>query len=354
MTPIPSKTPGAWHRTRLLLALLLGGCFVFCARTWGQVPDIQQDNAASASAPRDISDLQLGAAQRLELETALNHRDYQRAETILVTEAEREPKSVRASKLLVTVAGIFFLDGKYLNAAIAWKKAEAIAPLDDRSRFTLAMAYIKLNRHDWARPELEKLAAGQPENALYLYWLARLDYDARNYTPAIERLQKVIELDPKMMRAYDNLGLCYDYLGKFDEAVKSYNHAVELNRLQTRPSPWPHLDMAISLISLNRFPEAEKNLREAIGYDPKLPQVHYQLGRVLEMQGQYDAAVQALSQAASLDPAYPEPHYLLGRIYHRMGKEPLSKAEINRFQKLKKGSEAPAKTDVPPSQAHVP
>ena len=341
------------RRTPLLLALLFGGCLVCSVRTWAQAPDSQPDKAASSSAPRDLSDLQLGNAQLLELEAALNQRDYKRAETILVDEAERDSKSIRASRLLVTVAGIFFLDGQYLNAIIAWKKAEAIAPLDERSRFTLAMAYVKLNRRDWSRPELEKLAAAQPRNPLYLYWLGRLDYDARNYTSAIDRLQKVIELDPKMMRAYDHLGLCYDYLGKFEEAVKVYDRAVELNRLQVKPSPWPHLDLAVSLISLNRLSEAEKNLRQAIGYDPRLPQAHYQLGRVLEMQGQYEASAQSLGQAATLDPAYPEPHYLLGRIYHRLGNEPRSKAEIGRFQQLKKASEAPAATSVPAPQAHV-
>lgn len=341
------------RRTRLLLALLFGGCFVFLVRTWAQTPDSQQDNSTSSSAPRDLSDLQLGNAQLIELQTALNERDYKRAETILVNELESDPKSVRASKLLVTVAAIFFLDGQYLNAAISWKKAEAIAPLDERSQFTLAMAYIKLNRRDWARPELEKLAAAQPRNPLYLYWLGRLDYDARNYTLAMDRLQKVIELDPKMMRAYDSLGLCYDYLGKFDEAVKVYDRAVELNRQQSKPSPWPHLDLAISLISLNRLLEAEKNLREAIGYDPRLPQAHYQLGRVLEMQGQYEASAQSLNQAAALDPAFPEPHYLLGKIYHRLGNEPRSKAEIDRFQQLKRASDAPATTGVAPPRAHV-
>ena len=341
------------RRTPLLLALLFGGCFVFAARTRAQAPDSQQDKPASSSAPGDLSDLQLGNAQLFELETALNRGDYKRAETILVDEAERDPKSVRASKLLVTAAGIFFLDGKYLNAAIAWKKAEAIVPLNERSRFTLAMAYVKLNRRDWARPELEKLAAAEPRNPLYLYWLGRLDYDARNYTSAIVRMQNVIELDPKMMRAYDSLGLCYDYLGKFEEAVKVYDRAVELNGQQSKPSPWPHLDLAVSLISLNRLSEAEKNLREAIGYDPKLPQAHYQLGRVLEIQGQYEASAQSLNQAAALDPAFPEPHYLLGKIYHRLGNEPRSKAEIDRFQQLRRASEAPATTGVAPPRAHV-
>lgn len=347
MTTVSPKTAGVRHGTPFLLAFFFGGCFPFSVGTWAQSPDPQQDKAASSSTPRDFSDLQLGTAQLLELETALNQRDFERAEMILVQEAESDPKSLRSSKLLANAAGIFFLDGKYMNAVIAWKKADAIAPLDEPSRFTLAMAYVKLSRRDWARPELEKLAAVQPRNPLYIYWLGRLDYDGRDYAAATDRLQRVIELDPKMMRAYDSLGLCYDYLGKFDEAVKVYGRAVELNKLQPKPSPWPHLDLAVSLISLNRLSEAEKNLREAIGYDPKLPQAHYQLGRVLEMEGQYQAAVQSLAQAVTLDSAYPEPHYLLGRIYHRLGNEPLSKGEIDLFQQLKKASLAPAATNVP-------
>src|SRR5207244_5288938 len=71
-------------------------------------------------------------------------------------------------------------------------------------------------------------------------------------------------------------------------ALPIYNRAVELNRHASKPAPWPHLNFAISLIEANRLAEAEKNLREAISYDAGLPQAHYQLGRVLEMQGEHE------------------------------------------------------------------
>lgn len=308
-----------------------------------------QENTLASSTPRDLTDLELSSALRLDLQEALNRRDYKKAETILVAEAERDPKSLRASRLLVTAAGIFFLDGKYLNAAIAWKKAEAIAPLDERSRFTLAMAYVKLNRPDWSRSELENLAATNPHEPLYVYWLARLDYNARNYASALSRLQKAIELDPKMMRAYDLLGLCHDYQGQFEEAIKNYSRAVELNRLQAKPSAWPNLDLAVTLISQNQLEEADKNLRESLWYDDRLPQAHYQLGRVFEMQGNYPAAAQSLKQAITLASDYPEPHYLLGRVYHRLGSDGLAKAEMERYQQLKKASETPTTSKPPPS-----
>jgi len=307
-----------------------------------QVPVPQQDDPWSSTLSGQLSDLQMETARQAEIERAIHARDYAAAEKILLEEVERDPKSLRSAKLLAIAAGVFFLDGHYANAVIAWKKAEAIAPLDERSRFTLAMAYIKLNRRDWARPELEKLAAAQPQNPFFLYWLGRLDYDERNYNSAVTRLQRVIALDPKMARAYDTLGLCFDYLGKFEEAVKNYNQAVYLNRLLPKPSPWPHVDLAISLIALNQLPEAEKNLREAIEYDSRLPQAHYQLGRVLEMQGAYQSAAEFLKTAITLAPEYPEPHYLLGKIYHRLGNEPLSRSEIGRFQELRKASEAQA------------
>ena len=337
----------------LTAALFLSGLISPPARCWrylaAQVRTLQPEDAVDTSFSRELADLGLDAERRAELQNALNQRDYKRAETLLVEEAEREPKSPHAAKALTLAGGIFFLDGEYPNSVIAWKKAEAIAPLDDRSRFTLAMAYIKLNRRDWARPELEKLAAAQPQNALYLYWLARLDYDAQRYLAAITRLKKAVEIDPQMTRGYDTLGLCYDYLGQFDEAVKSYDRAVELNRVQRNPSPWPPVDVAVTLISLDRLTEAEQSLREALRYDAQLPQAHYQLGRVLEMRGELESAVAELNQATSLRFDYPEPHLLLGRIYNRLHQSEKAKAEIATFQQLKKTAESGSSAKHEPS-----
>jgi tetratricopeptide (TPR) repeat protein len=274
----------------------------------------------------------LDPARRAELEKALVARDYKRAETILIGEIDRSPKS---AELLTLAAGIFFLDGDYLNSAIAYKKAEAISPLDERSRFTLAMAYIKLNRSDWARAELKKLTAAVPRSPLYLYWLARLDYEAQRYDEAIAKLRTVIELDPQMMRAYDNLGLCYDFLGRFDEAIGYYRKAIALNRLQAQPSPWPHLNLAIVLMARGNPVEAEGLLREALRYDPKLPQAHYQLGALLEKRGNYSEAIHSLKKAADLDPTYPEPHYTLSRIYQKLGDKDKAQEAVEQFQKLK-------------------
>jgi tetratricopeptide (TPR) repeat protein len=297
-----------------------------------------QDSPVEIHRDYDLLRLELSPEHRTQVEAALQQKDYKSAEKILVQEAELDPKSPRAAKLLEFSGGLFFLDAQYGNAVIAWKKAEAIAPLDERTRFTLAMAYIKVNRRSWARSELDKLSLAHPDDALYLYWLARIDYDDQKYSEAIARLQRIVALDPNMVRSHDLLGLCYDYTGHFDQALASFSRAVELNRLQAKPSPWPPLDMAVTQIELNQVANAEKGLQEAITYNPKLPQAQYQLGRVLDKEGKVEQAIHALKTSAALDAGYPDPHYLLGRMYQKIGKNDLAKAEILEFQRLKEAA----------------
>ena len=288
---------------------------------------------AATLRPSAVERLPLEPAQRAAVQQAIKAHDYPRAETVLVEEINKNPK---APQLLTFLGSLFFLDGKYLNTAIAMKKAEAIAPLDDRNRFTLALSYIILNHGDWARPELEKLARANPREPLYSYWLGRLDYDAMQFKAAAANLRKALELDPNFMKAYDNLGLTYEALAQYDDAIRIYQQALGLNRRQLNPSPWPPLNLGTLLIKLGRLEEAETCMQESLRYEPRFPKAHFQMGLLLEKEKKDEEAIRELSRSAEYDPAYPEPHYLLGRIYQRLGDKAKADAEWQTFQKLKK------------------
>jgi tetratricopeptide (TPR) repeat protein len=290
------------------------------------VPSSGMSAAVSQTTPLD-------PACRAVLEEALKSRDYARAEAVLVGEIKRNPKS---PSLLTCLGGLFFRDGKYWNSAIAMKKAEALSPLDEASRFTLAMAYIEVNHRDWARPELEKLAHLNPQNALYPYWLSRLDYDGQKFTAAVANAQKAIALDPSFMKAYDNLGLDYEALGKYEQAIQAYQEAIRLNRLKLPSSPWPLLNLGALLVKLGRLEEAENYLKESLQDDPRFPQAHYQMGLLLEKRNKDAEATRELEQAAALNPSYAEPYYVLGKIYRRKGDEEGADRAWSTFQKLKK------------------
>src|SRR5258707_3601543 len=153
------------------VALVLSAVGVCAQAAPSHLPAVQ-DQPADINV-QNLADLQLGAKLREEFEGAMGRHDYASAEMILVTEAERDPKSVRGAKLLSVAGGVFFLDGKYVNSAIAWKKADAIAPLDEQSRVTLSMAYIKLNRRVWAGGGFVKTVVSVADKPLDLSWIAR-------------------------------------------------------------------------------------------------------------------------------------------------------------------------------------
>src|SRR6478672_6942434 len=100
------------------VALVLSGFSVCAQAAPSRLPATQAQPADIVV--QNLADLQLDAKLREELEGAMGRRDYASAEKILVSEAERDPKSVRGAKLLSLAGGVFFLDGKYVNSVIAW------------------------------------------------------------------------------------------------------------------------------------------------------------------------------------------------------------------------------------------
>lgn len=293
-----------------------------------------QEVVDRSETPSAIAALGLTPEKNSALTHALSARDYPAAEKLLLDEISPDPHSQRSGRLLSLLGRVYFLDKNYLNAAIAWKKSAAIAPLDPSAKFSLAMVYVEMGHPAWAQPVLQSLAKEEPKQALYPYWLGRLDYQAQHYDSAIAYFQKAISLDPEMARAYDNLGLCYFYQNLNTKALENYAKAIELEKGSTHPSPWPHLNMAITLNFLGRNEEAEKELREALRLNPELAQAQYQLGTVLEAEDHVESAIAALQEAIRLDVNYAEPHYELARIYRKQGKTAAAKAEVDAYLKL--------------------
>ena len=310
----------------LLRAVVCGCCLAAPTRLAAQQapPRDALESLAGVARPRPAP----AATATSDLGRALAAKDWPRAERLLAEAIERAPKS---SDLLKQIAGVFLADRRPLNAAIALKKAEAIAPLDPDSRFRLVLAYVAMGQREWARPELERLVAAAPETAIYHYWLGRLDYDAGQYAAAVAHLQAAATRDPSFARTFDNLGLCYDALNQTDLAITQYREAVRLNRLVTDPSPWPAINLGSALARGGAYEEAEALLREAVRIDPATAPAQYHLGTVLEQTNRPDEAILALRAAADADPAYADPLYALARIYRRQGRPADADAALAAF-----------------------
>jgi tetratricopeptide (TPR) repeat protein len=282
--------------------------------------DVPPDSLWQAPVSEDVANL-------------IRTRDYSAAEELLIARIEANP---RGSALLPALGGVFFLDGQYLNCASALEKAKVAHVLDESSQFTLAMAYVKLGRNDWAQMELGALMKADPKRALYQYWSGRLDFVDQRFQAAVQKLKVAVRLDPGLVKAYDSLALSYEALGDTDESVHTFEEAIRRNRNNFHPSPWPALDFGELLLKLGKYEEARPYFQESLRYSPELPKGHYKLGLVYEKLGSSQAAIAELEKAVSLDHSYPEPYYALSRIYRQQGEEQLAQKAANRFELLNK------------------
>ena len=297
----------------------------------GPAQEVQEFSLPSPPATA-VKSLPLDAAKQSTLEEAIGKRNYTAAENLLAEEATKNPKS---RPLLLVLADILFLDGKQLNSALVLKKAELLGPLDERSRFLLALSYIAMGRKNLAAPELEKLEQSNPSNAVYPYWLSRLAYRKTNLQLALQYAQKAVRLDPALMKAYDQLGLCHAGLNQNEEAIQAYKEAIRLNQQQALHWPWPSMNLGTLLLRLEHLDDAETHLRDSINTDPRFPVAHLRLGQLLEKKERYEEAIAELQQAARLDPTYPDPHYALARIYRKRKDVKTAERELGVFQDLR-------------------
>ena len=310
----------------VLLALLLYG-----GRGSSTRAQNAQETPAQAIPP---SSLGLAPDKVSHLKTAIAGHDYVAAEKLLIADIEQDPHSLRAAHLLAYLGSVYFMNHDYLNAAVAWKKSDAITPLGSELQFSLAMAYIEISHPDWARGVIETLSTKDKKNALYPYWLGRLDYDAHHYPEAIHHFQQAITLDPAMARAYDNLGLCYFYQNQNRIALDNFSKAIALDRNAQHPSAWPYLNRAVTLQFMGRSQEAEADLREALRLNPQLAPAHYRLGNLLQQRGQLDAAVREQLEAVRLDEKYAEPHIALAHLYNQLGRKAAAEDEVSIYLRL--------------------
>lgn len=275
--------------------------------------------------------------QQESIAAAYARQDFLAIERTLAEAGSGENKG----ELDALLGALEFVSGRMEQAVQAFHQADALQPLADQDRFTLAMAEIKLSDGKGSRGELDRLSRAHPNNAVYLYWLARLDYDQRLYEAAVEKLKRVIVLDPASVRGYDNLGLCYDMMGLPGEAQTAFSKAVGINRNLAAPSAWPPHNLGYLQLRQLQFHEAEENLRESLRYDPRFALAHYHLARTLENEEKNQAAIEEYQSAAALDATLAEPLYSLGLLYRRSGRIAEAESALAEYRKRRALAVAP-------------
>ena len=281
-------------------------------------------------------------AENDRVQAAFMVHDYARVQQILAAVPANE---ATRPEILAVEGALAFVDGDMHAAARYFTSANDLKPLGAADSFTWAMALVKLGDDAGSRRVLSRLHTADPGNALYIYWLGKIDYGERRYADAIAKLQQALQLDANSARTWDSLGLAYDMQGEMDHAREAFEKAVTLNRASQHPSPWPPHNLGYLLLRAGRPLEAEANLRESLKYDPTFVDAHYHLGRTLEKLQRYDDAVEQYKLAVEGDPAATDACYSLAMLYRKLNRDQDSAAMFAEYKRRNKTNDSPAVPD---------
>lgn len=137
-------------------------------------------------------------------------------------------------------------------------------------RITLLQAYAQLQQQLPAYKQsydklLQELASSEPENALVQAELGNQAFAAKQYDEARRHLEQAVRLDPMQSDAYAKLSEIAREQGRTEDAVTEAQKAATLDPFsaQIRKS------MILSLISAQRYPEAEDALKKYLDDFPE-------------------------------------------------------------------------------------
>ena len=139
-------------------------------------------------------------------------------------------------------------------------------------------------------------------------------YHTKDFYKAIEYFEKVI-YDPNYVSAWYNKGLALDSLGKFDEAIQSYDKAIEIEPYRVEP----RLNKGYALGKLGKIEEEIRCYESAIAIDPNSALVWYNKGTAFDRLGKSKEAIECYEKAIQKNPNFGQAEVNKGLSLYRLG-----------------------------------
>lgn len=136
------------------------------------------------------------------------------------------------------------------------------------------------------------------------------------YGEAIEELQCALKLNPGYIEAHNNLAIAYEHAGRTEEAITELGHALRLNPQYVEA----HSNLGNVYAGQGRFEDGIKELEEALRIRPGYAPAHNALGNIFAEQGKEQEAIEKFREVISIDPGYAPAHNNLGNAYAGQGK----------------------------------
>lgn len=237
--------------------------------------------------------------------------------------------------------------GRHPEAIQLWREAAPLQPDYAPLQLRIGASLLELNRLDEASALLAPLAEQPGLSALALYYLAQIDLLRRDFTQAIGRLRRVLELDPKSSQAHHPLARALRATGQ-DEAARQHMAA------SGRQLPALRDPLIEELLALNQgarrlfsrglraaqggdFAAAALAFAEGLEITPDNRQARISYARALLLSGETERAAEQLELLLSQDPKLALARFLRAVLWEYQGEPSAARAGYQQLLTIEPG-----------------
>jgi Flp pilus assembly protein TadD len=274
-----------------------------------------------------------------QAETAIQHRDFATAESLLQKATTAKPNDYRA---WFDLGYVYNATQRGTQAIDAYRKSVAAKP--DVFESNLNLGILLAGQRDNAEAAKYLKAAthlkptANPEQGLARAWqsLGRVEEDS-DPPQALAAYAEAAKLNPKVAQPHLSAGILLEKRNDLDAAAHEFQLAAELDA----KSPEALAGLANVSMKQKKYAEAEAALRKLLAADPQNNNARVQLGRVLAAEGKSAEAAQELQQGLKADPGDPHAALELGMLYVQAGKDSEAEQQFRiAIQKMPQDAEA--------------
>ena len=129
----------------------------------------------------------------------------------------------------IDLGNALYGQGRYAEAVDAYRVATEHRPDDAAAHASLGATLNVLGSNEEAETHLHRALTLNPSHTEALYFLATLRAEQQRYDEMLDLLQRLIAIDPNDAAAHVSMGVAFYFLGRSDEALRSFDQALSLD-----------------------------------------------------------------------------------------------------------------------------
>jgi tetratricopeptide (TPR) repeat protein len=194
--------------------------------------------------------------------------------------------------ILSEAAKIAFKEKKYSESLNYWEQLINQYPDYTPAYIGYSQAGRKMNLHRNILAKLYEFKNRSPQDVEIVTEIAKTHYETQDYRQALEEIDNVINLQNSDWKLYSLRGVINDKLHYYNEAIASYNKALELSP----NNPTVLNNIAVSMMMNGKYDDAEMYSTRSIN-DPNVnAQAFKTYAKILAFKGETDKAEKILTE----------------------------------------------------------